>query len=115
MQSIVSVQYYDANGVQQTVSSSDYTAVLDASPPILAPVAGRGWPGGLRSVSPIRITYVAGHGNAAQTAAAAPDMIALILLLVSVDYENRDSLTNQAVQQRDRIVAAIQGRYGWAI
>jgi len=114
VQSVTSVQYYDASGVQQTVPATDYVAVLDVSPPILIPAPGRSWPGGLRAVSPIRITYVAGYGNAAQTAAAVPDIVALILGLTAVDYENREALGAQANQQRDRLIAALQAKHGWA-
>lgn len=114
VQSVTSVQYYDAAGVQQTIPATDYVAVLDVSPPILVPAPGHSWPGSLRAVSPIRITYVAGYGNAVQVAVAAPDIVALILGLVAVDYENREALGAQAMQQRDRLVAALQAKHGWA-
>lgn len=114
VQSVTSVQYTDAAGVQQTVPAGDYVAVLDVSPPLLVPAPGKSWPGGLRSFSAVRVTYVAGYGTAAQVAAAAPDIVALILGLVAVDYENREALSAQANQQRSRIVAALQAKHGWA-
>lgn len=115
VQSVTSVQYIDAGGVQQTVPATDYTAVLDVSPPLIVPAPGRSWPGGLRSFSAVRVTYVAGYGTAAQVAQAAPDLVALILGLVAVDYEHREALGSQAMQQRDRLVAALQAKHGWAL
>lgn len=114
VQSVTSVQYYDADGVLQTMPATDYVAVLDVSPPVIVPAPGKSWTGSLRSFSAVRVTYVAGYGNAATVAAAAADLVALLMGLVAVDYENRDSISSQAMQQRNRLVAALQARHGWA-
>ncbi len=114
VQSVTSVQYYDADGALQTVPDTDYVAVLDVSPPVIVPAPGKNWAGSLRAFSAVRVTYIAGYGNAAAVAANAADLVGLIMGLVAVDYENRDGMTSQAMQQRNRLVAALQARHGWA-
>lgn len=115
VQSVTSVQYYDGDGALQTVPNTDYVAVLDVSPPVIVPAPGKSWAGSLRAFSAVRVTYVAGYGDAATVATAAADLVGLLMGLVAVDYENRDSMSNQAMQQRDRLVAALQARYGWSV
>lgn len=115
VQSVTSVQFYDADGVLRTVDAAEYVAVLDVWPPFVAPAPGRGWPSGLRPFSAVRVTYVAGYGSAAQVALAAPDLVLLILGLVAVDYEFREGLTAEGLVQRSRLVDALQARFGWAV
>lgn len=117
VQSITSVKYYDAANVLQTVSSTDYVAVLDVSPPYVCPAPGKSWPGNLRAYSAVRVEYVCGIGTAAEVAAREPKIVQLIQWSVAVDYENRESIgtfaSYNAAAQHDRLVMALMGRYGW--
>lgn len=118
-QSVTWIKYYDADGVLQTVDSATYTAILDVCPAAVVPAPGCAWPSSsLRSVSPIRVQYVAGYGNAAAVAAAQPDLVQYVKGLVAVDYENRESLSTNpafnAAAQRTRLINAIASRWGWA-
>lgn len=113
---VTSITYYDEDNVLATVSSAEYLSVLDVNPPIITLAKDGEWPSAaLRSVSPIRVRYVAGYGSAA----AVPGRYkALILGLVAVDYENRDSISANpsanAMAQRERLQAALKMDWGWA-
>lgn len=113
--SVTSVKYYDADNVEQTVSSGDYIVIADTTPGLIVPAAGKSWPTDLRDWSPIRIRYVAGYGAAADVAASAQgEIVQLVKALVTVDYENREALSSQAAVQRERIVNGFAKHWGWA-
>lgn len=112
VQSVVSVTYYDQANTLQTMAIGDYVAVLDVAPPVVVLANGARWPSAtLRSVSPIRVRYVAGYGVAGAVPARYK---ALILGLVQVDYEAREAMSNQALAQRERLQAALKLDWGWA-
>lgn len=114
VQSVVSVKYFDADNVEQTVSSADYIAITDVTPALVVPGPGKSWPTSLRDVSPIRVRYVAGYGTPAAVAAAQPDLVQWIRGLVAVDYEHRDQISNQGREQRKRLLDALKSKWGWA-
>lgn len=113
-QSVVSVTYFDADNVEQMVSSADYIAITDVAPALVVPSPGKSWPTSLRDYSPIRVVYVAGYGTPAAVAAAQPDLVQFVKGLVSVDYEHRDQLSNQGHEQRERLLHALKAKWGWA-
>jgi uncharacterized phiE125 gp8 family phage protein len=112
VQSVTSITYYDDDNAAATMPGADYFSVLDVAPPWVALAKNADWPTAtLRSVSPIRVRYVAGYGSAAAVPARYK---ALILGLVAVDYENREALSPQGVVQRERLQAALKMDWGWA-
>lgn len=116
VQSVTSITYYDEDNAAATMPSADYYTVLDTLPPVVALAKNADWPDAtLRDVAPIRVRYVAGYG----AAAAAPARYkTLILALVAIAYENRDGIgtgqSNNAEQQRQNVLAALQAEWGWA-
>lgn len=54
-------QYFDAAGVEQTLTSSDYQTWFDHGPPLVCPAIGERWPD-LQSgkVAPIKLEFTAG-------------------------------------------------------
>jgi len=114
VQSVVSVKYYDADNVEQSVNSADYIAIVDVQPAIVVPARNKAWPTSLRDYSPIRIRYIAGYGTPAAVAAAQPDLVAYVKGLVQVDYEHRDQISNQGHEQRERLLNALKSKWGWA-
>ena len=115
VQSVSWIKYYDADGILQTVDAATYAAILDVCPAIVVPAPGCAWPtSSLRAYSPIRVQYVAGYGNATAVATAEPEFVQLVKALIMVDYEAREALTNQAQAQRERILNALAGKWGWA-
>ena len=112
---VVSVKYFDADNVEQTVAAADYIVIADTTPGLIVPAASKAWPTDLRSWSPIRIRYTAGYGAAADVAASAQgEIVQLVKALVVVDYENREALSSQAEAQRNRILNGFAKHWGWA-
>lgn len=89
VQGIVAVEYLDADGVQQTVPSTDY--VLDAASELEAwvrPVTS--WPTALCSGNAVRVRYTAGYGA---SGAAVPALIRWwILQRVATLYRYREAI-----------------------
>jgi len=112
VQSITSITYYDTANTAYTMPAADYVAITDIGLPVVTPAAGASWPSAsLRAVSPIRVRYVAGYGDAHDVPARYRQ---LILALVAVDYENREGMNNMASAQRERVLNALSMEWGWA-
>lgn len=96
--SVSSVKYYDTNGTQQTVSTSNYWTDLESRPPRIFPVATYSWPD-LQDgrPAPIEVRYVAGYAGASSVPAS---ILTAIKALVKHWYDNRAPiLLNGAVPQ----------------
>lgn len=76
LQSITSVQYYDAAGVLQTMPPSDYYVDETSSPGRLV-LAGSQWPTTQARPAAVRIEYVAGYGEPEDVPAAIKSAILL--------------------------------------
>lgn len=64
LQSVTSVKYIDADGVEQTLTAdTDYRVVTDAEPGFVEPLYGKTWPSARDEANAVRITYVAGYGD----------------------------------------------------
>lgn len=83
VRTIVSVQYTDSAGDQQTVDAADYLLRVGRLPQVIEPVYNGSWPSDARDVV-IRVTV----GDAAAPAAAQH----AIRLLVGHWYENREEV-----------------------
>lgn len=85
LQSVAWVKYYDASGVQQTVSASDYWVATSGEPGRVVPKLGY-WPS-VESGRPdaVEVRFVAGYGLAAVVPAPAK---AAILLTLAALREN---------------------------
>jgi uncharacterized phiE125 gp8 family phage protein len=109
--SVVSVAYYDTANTCHQVPEADYLVYADLVPGIVAPVYTKTWPpADLRPISPIRVTYLAGYGDAA----AVPEIYkTMIRALVVIDYEHREGMTADGRRQLDLIRARLQADWGW--
>ena len=90
VQSITSVKYYDANGVQQTLANTLYA--LDNADEFgvayVVPVYAGDWPDTRDQINAVAVRYLAGY----ESVAAVPESIkAWIKLMVGAMYENRES------------------------
>jgi uncharacterized phiE125 gp8 family phage protein len=83
---ISSVKYTDAEGVEQTVSTSDYTLSLYGEARRIEPAYLVQWPVTQDIPNAVRIRYVTGYTTLPKAAKAA------ILLLVTHLYENREAV-----------------------
>lgn len=89
--SITSVQYVDAAGTLQTLSSELYSSYPDHQwLAAIGPVYGQSWPTARCQPDAIRVTYDAGYEDAAALAAAQPATVAAIKLIVAELYERRE-------------------------
>ena len=86
LKTIVSIKYYDTNGVLQTLSSALYTLDIINEPGRITPAYGQCWPSTRDIMNAVIIQYTAGYGEAA---AVPKDIWHAILFLVAHAYENR--------------------------
>lgn len=112
-QSLTSVEYYDTDNAFQTATLSDYETRLDGDFVIVQPKSGFSWPGAYSRQDAIKITYVAGYGDAGTDV---PQSIRqAILLLVGHWYENRMAVSEAKMSEVPLAVDALIGieRVGW--
>lgn len=89
VQSVSSVTYLDSDGATQTMSASDYVALLDLEPAEVALAADASWPTTSEQRGAVTVTYVAGYGAAGVVPQAIKQAI---LLLVGHWYANREAV-----------------------
>lgn len=89
VQSVTSVVYRDPAGVEQTLAASAYHVVSRAGTTRIERPRDTLWPPTAPRPDAVRVTFVAGYGNAA---AVPPDLVSAIVLLVGDLHEFRESL-----------------------
>lgn len=107
--SVVEVDYYDVNDVQQTVSSAQYWTDTDNSPPRIVPK--NNWPNiYLGRPNAFQVIYDAGYGV---DGTYVPQLLKqAILWLVAHWYENREAVTiNQYAREVPLAVESACMRY----
>lgn len=87
VQTLTSVKYYDANEVEQTLSSSEYWVDLDT--PIPRIIVKNSWPETYCRPNAVTIDYVAGYGDNADDVPA--PLRSAILMRFAQLYQNRQS------------------------
>ena len=97
LQSVTSIKYDDAGGVEQTVPAENYTVDNAGRVGWVIPNSHARWPGTFRGVNAVRIRFVAGYaddGNSPPDLAAnVPEPIKLaIKRAVATHYENRENV-----------------------
>lgn len=96
---VTSVKYLDADGVEQTMSSDDYTVDVDS---LVGRVVADEWPETADKINAVRVRYTAGW-----TPSTIPTALKQWLLIrVATLYEHREALTmvsnNRLVLPMDR-------------
>lgn len=112
-QSLTSVQYYDADNSIQTATLSHFETRLDGDFVWVKPKADHTWPLAYNRNDAIKLTYVAGYGDAADDV---PQSIRQsIMLMVGHWYDNREATTVGKVSKLPLAVDALIGgeRIGW--
>lgn len=90
LQSVTSVKYYDADGTEYTLASSNYIVDTVSWPGRIVLKSSASWPGvTLQDANGILITYVSGW---AATASIPQSIRQALLLLVGHWYENREAV-----------------------
>jgi uncharacterized phiE125 gp8 family phage protein len=104
-QSLTSVEYYDADNALQTATLTDFEIRLDGDFVLIKPKEDHVWPLAYIRQDAIKITYVAGFGDAA---ADVPENIRLaIRLLVGHFYENREAVSEANLKEVPLAVEAL--------
>lgn len=83
---VATVEYYDSDGVEQTLDAAEYYEDNKSKPARLVPVTS--WPATQCRPNAVTITYTAGYGTAATSV---PQVIKqAMLLMIGEMYENRE-------------------------
>lgn len=113
VQSLVSVQYYDANDTLQTATLADFDVRPCGDFSTVGPVSGAAWPAATSRTDALKITYVAGFGDGETDV---PEGIRHALLMtVAHWYERREALSEVDLKEVPRAVGRLIGneRVGW--
>ena len=89
VRSIDSIKYYDADGVQQTISAADYHVVLGnhLHPARIVPAVGKSWPSTWTLPGAVLITFTAGWGTTWND--VPEDLRAAVLRMMAHFHEHR--------------------------
>ena len=71
LQSVTSINYYDACGALFTMTSVGYRVINDSEPAMIIPAYGTEWPATLDDKAVVRIRFVCGYGDDATDVPAA--------------------------------------------
>lgn len=112
-QSLVSVEYYDENNELQTALLSDFETRMVGDFVAVGPKMNAQWPSVYSRSDAIKVTYIAGYGDAASDVPASIKQA--ILLLVGHWYENRTAVSEVSLKEVPMAVDALIGneRVGW--
>lgn len=112
-QSLTSVEYYDSDNTLQTATLGNFETRLDGDFVRVLPKSGNAWPGAYNRPDAIKITYVAGFGDAGSDV---PQSIRqAILMTVAHWYEHRMAVSEASLKEVPMAVDALIGaeRVGW--
>jgi len=84
--SVTSVKYYDADGTQQTWTSSEYVVFTDRQPGCIRLASDAAWPSVGTRPQPVTVRFVAGYLSASAVPA---DLRACLLLLIEQWFTHR--------------------------
>jgi uncharacterized phiE125 gp8 family phage protein len=88
--SVTTIEYVDANGSDQTLSSAYYRVNTGTEPGRITEAYGYSWPTIRAVTGAVTITYIAGYGKAP---AVPDDVKAAIKLIVGHLYEHRETVS----------------------
>lgn len=89
---IISVNYVDVDGDQQTLPNSAYSVDITAEPAIIRPAFGASWPATRREPGAVSVKYSVGYKDAESVPAT---LRAAIYMIVAGLYANREATIDQ--------------------
>ncbi len=101
VRSITSVKYFDADGDEQTLSSTYYTLDSVNEPQWLVRNDSYDWPTILEAVNAVNITFVAGYST------IPPSIQHAVLLLIGQWYDQRAGVSDKPVTETPNSVKAL--------
>ncbi len=108
LSSVTSIKYWDSDGVQQTVTASDYVVDTTSEPGRIGLATGKSWPTPRGEIGDIEIIYVAGYGTAASDVPEGAKQA--IKLLVGDLFEHRAIQIDHTSLAENNAYNAIVGR-----
>jgi uncharacterized phiE125 gp8 family phage protein len=97
VQSVTSVKYIDAAGVEQTMDAADYLVDVHDEPARITPAFGLAWPIARLQPAAVTVRFVAGYGDAASDV---PHNIKHWIKLAAQSlYENREMDSEAAIKR----------------
>jgi len=95
LQSVVSIEYVDAQGNTQTLDPAAYTVDTHSTPGRVVPAAGASWPATRGHIDDVIVTFNAGYGDSANDV---PETLRhAVLMLVAYWYEQRESAAGRTM------------------
>jgi len=85
---VSSIKYYDTDGLQQTLATTEYAVDSSSKPARVYPAYGKYWPATRSIPNAVEINFTAGYANAASVPQQLKEAM---LLLIAHLYENRDA------------------------
>jgi len=101
VQSVSSIQYWDTDGVQQTLDPSLFQADLFSRVPRIRPAPGECFPATQKRLNAVRVEYVVGYGSPDDVP---QDIKGALLLLIGDAYENREGQVVGSIIAQNRAV-----------
>lgn len=89
VQSVESVKYIDANGVQQTLDPTTYKVDVVSPMGRVVPAYGTSWPSARNEINAIEVAFTSGYGDETKVPAGIKKWM---LIRVGTMYENREEL-----------------------
>lgn len=108
--SVLSITYYDPEGMQQTLPTDQYIVEIDSEPGRIWLAPGANWPA-THEIARIRVRYIAGYGTSPED--VPENYRAAIRGLVNLAYQYRAGFTLDAERKRANILASIKTEWGW--
>lgn len=90
LQTVDSIKYWDANGVQQTLDPSTYIVDNVSEPARVTPAVGTSWPSTLNRVNAVEVRFTAGYGADGTTIPAGIKQ--WMLMRITDAFENREAV-----------------------
>lgn len=110
--SAVQVEYIDADGVTQTVDTTDYQAITDPLGVRVQFLGSFSAPALGRSLTPVQITFTAGYGAPENVPW---DIKAAICMLVAHWYEQRSAASGKEQRPMPFAVDVLLGKHRWVM
>lgn len=101
---ILSFKYIDKNGVEQTLTSSDYQFDDQSEPCHLLPAYGTDWPEARAQANAVSVTYRCGYGTDASKTPAGIRAYILAKLMEQFDPESRPEKDSVRASFLDRLL-----------
>ena len=89
LQTISSIKYDDADGIERTITASNYLVDTSSQPGWVVPISTYTWPSTLDGINTVRVRFVAGYGVAVDVPVRIKQAM---LLLIGHWYQQRESV-----------------------